>query len=113
MSILFETLGAIVLAGFFIALILYTTIRYFGGSKTSKENKPILHGGGWHYITKKQATPYIRYKFDLDHIDIVTYGTITEECDYVKGSHYEYKLVVVDSGHTHDNAVIRRKIRRH
>ena len=111
MSGLFGLFGVIVLVGFIIALILYIKRRYFGGYKTSRKNKPILSGGDWYYINTKQAPRWIKHKFHLDDISIVAYGTITEECDYAKGSHYEYKLVVVDSGHTHDNAVIRRRIK--
>jgi len=32
--------------------------------------------------------------------------------DYCRGRHYEYKVVVADVGHTHDNIVLRRRLRR-
>lgn len=113
MSALFGLFGSIIIVGFCIALIIYIKRRYFGGSKTSRINKPILSGGGWHFINKKQAPRWIKRKFRLDYISLVSWGAVTEECEHAKGSHYEYKLVVVDSGHTHDTAVIRRRIKRH
>jgi len=112
MSALFGLFGLIVTVGFLIALIIYIKRRYIGSSKTSRRNRPILSGGGWHFINKTQTPRWIINKWRYDGIDW-SYGTITEEIKHARGSHYEYKLVVVDSGHTHNAAVIRRKLRRH
>lgn len=110
MSDLFAWLIIIVAIGLFIAFIVYLFRWLFGGIRTSKKDRRTL-GKGWYFISKRQTPHWIRHKWK-DGIDW-SRGTVTEVLAEARGKHFEYKLVVVDSGHTHDCAVIRRRLRKH
>ena len=110
MSDLFALFIIIVVAGLFIAIIIYTLRWLLGGTRTSKRDRKTL-GKGWYFISKRQTPHWLRHKWS-DGIDW-SHGTVTEVVAEARGNHYEYKLVVVDSGHTHDCAVIRRRLKRH
>lgn len=102
----------IVIAGLVIALIIYIFRWLFSGTRTSKKSRTLLGGGGWYFIGKRQTPHWLRHKWRDEGIDW-SRGTVTEVIAEARGKHFEYKLVVVDSGHTHDCAVIRRRLRRH
>lgn len=106
MSDLFALFIIIVAIGLFVALIVYITRRF----RTSKKHRML--GKGWYFISKRQTPHWLRRKWRDSGIDW-SHGTVTEIVAEARGNHYEYRLVVVDSGHTHDNAVIRRRLRRH
>ncbi len=112
MSDLFALFIIIVAVGLFIALVIYIFRWLFGGTRTSKRDRTLIGGKGWYFISKKQTPRWLRHKWSDDGIDW-SHGTVTEVIKQARGSHYEYKLVVVDSGHTHDCAVIRRRLRGH
>lgn len=94
-----------------VIVLIYYVFRLFS-TKFARGNKSLVGGKGWYFISKKQTPHWIRDKWADEGIDW-SHGTVTEVLKYAKGSHYEYKLVVVDAGHTHDCAVIRRKLKRH
>jgi hypothetical protein len=110
MSDLLPLLIIIVLTGLLIALAIYIFRWPLSGIRTTKRGRKLL-GKGWYFITKRQTPHWLRRKWS-DGIDW-SHGTVTEIVAEARGKHFEYKLVVVDSGHTHDNAVIRRRLRRH
>jgi hypothetical protein len=100
----FEWLVVLIL----VIVLIYYIYRLFN-TKFVKGNKSLIGGKGWYFISKKQTPHWIRDKW-ANSIDW-SHGIITGVFDYAKGSHYEYKLVLVDAGHTHDVAVIRRRLK--
>jgi hypothetical protein len=112
MSDLFALFIIIVAVGLFVALIIYIFRWLLGGIRTSKRDRTLLGGKGWYFISKKQTPRWLRHKWSDAGIDW-SHGTVTEVIKEARDKHYEYKLVVVDAGHTHDCAIIRRRLRGH
>lgn len=112
MDNIFTTIIAIIVAVLIIAFIVYFLVGIFGGIKTSKKDRALIGGKGWYFISKKQTPNWLKHKWSDAGIDW-SHGIITEVLKHAKGKHYEYKLVVVNSGHTHDCGVIRRRLRKH
>jgi hypothetical protein len=64
----------------------------------------------WHFITERQTPHWVRHKFGIS--GTTYHGAIIEETvKHIKGKHYEYKWVIVSGEHTHDDAIIRRKLK--
>ena len=110
MGDLVSVLIIIFVACVFIFFIVFLFRWIFSGIRPKKKDRKLL-GKGWYFISKRQTPHWLRRKWS-DGIDW-SRGTVTEIIAETRGKHFEYKLVVVDSGHTHDCAVIRRRLRRH
>jgi hypothetical protein len=110
MNDLFALFIIIVVIGFFIAFIVYLFKWLFSGVRPKRKDRKLL-GKGWYFINKRQTPHWIRRKW-ADGIDW-SHGTVTEIVAEARSKHFEYKLVIVNSGHTHDCAVIRRRLKGH
>lgn len=74
----------------------------------------------WHLIADKQVPNWVRHRFgwDCNKFPCGGYRDHSDECSYdgrhptyAKGRHYEYKQIVIEADHAHDNTVMRRKLR--
>ena len=67
----------------------------------------------WHFITAKQTPLWIERRFGHKANEMISKyhgSTIEETIQYAKGKYYEYRWVVTIGDHTHDNAMLRRKL---
>jgi hypothetical protein len=110
MNDLLDWLIIIVVVGLFVVFIVYLFRWIFRGIRSKKRDRKLV-GKGWYFINERQTPRWIKNKW-TNGIDW-SHGTVTEILAEARGKHFEYKLVVVDSGHTHACAVIRRRLRKH
>ena len=66
----------------------------------------------WHFVDSKRIPRWVKKRFDFSGENPMD-GVIEERIQKLKGKHYEWQLVVVAHYHTHDNAILRRKINKH
>ncbi len=63
----------------------------------------------WHYVPSRRIPRWVTKRFDFSGENPID-GYVEERCKTITGRHYQWQLVVVSHNHTHDNAILRRKI---